>query len=127
MIRRPPRSTRTDTLFPYTTLFRSLVPLLVRDILKLLICHLVSGVVHENVNTPERFDRFVDDGAAMVGAADVAGNEHRLAPRLLDPARGLLCIVVFTEISDEHVCTFAGVSDRHCAADAAVAAGADCL
>src|SRR3546814_4683844 len=26
MIRRPPRSTRTDTLFPYTTLFRSPVP-----------------------------------------------------------------------------------------------------
>src|SRR3546814_11893855 len=27
MIRRPPRSTRTDTLFPYTTLFRSLLRL----------------------------------------------------------------------------------------------------
>src|SRR3546814_1692940 len=26
MIRRPPRSTRTDTLFPYTTLFRSRPP-----------------------------------------------------------------------------------------------------
>src|SRR3546814_10332326 len=26
MIRRPPRSTRTDTLFPYTTLFRSYTP-----------------------------------------------------------------------------------------------------
>src|SRR3546814_15763161 len=26
MIRRPPRSTRTDTLFPYTTLFRSCPP-----------------------------------------------------------------------------------------------------
>src|SRR3546814_1539331 len=26
MIRRPPRSTRTDTLFPYTTLFRSPSP-----------------------------------------------------------------------------------------------------
>src|SRR3546814_3801212 len=26
MIRRPPKSTRTDTLFPYTTLFRSLSP-----------------------------------------------------------------------------------------------------
>src|SRR3546814_20605109 len=25
MLRRPPRSTRTDTLFPYTTLFRSIV------------------------------------------------------------------------------------------------------
>src|SRR3546814_692730 len=27
MIRRPPRSTRTDTLFPYTTLFRSIINL----------------------------------------------------------------------------------------------------
>src|SRR3546814_6580270 len=31
MIRRPPRSTRTDTLFPYTTLFRSLRWLLFLD------------------------------------------------------------------------------------------------
>src|SRR3546814_11227236 len=31
MIRRPPRSTRTDTLFPYTTLFRSADHKLVRD------------------------------------------------------------------------------------------------
>src|SRR3546814_15433685 len=30
MIRRPPRSTRTDTLFPYTTLFRSHDAALVR-------------------------------------------------------------------------------------------------
>src|SRR3546814_6344598 len=31
MIRRPPRSTRTDTLFPYTTLFRSIVERRDRD------------------------------------------------------------------------------------------------
>src|SRR3546814_12909084 len=31
MIRRPPRSTRTDTLFPYTTLFRSVVRGQLRD------------------------------------------------------------------------------------------------
>src|SRR3546814_4456946 len=30
MIRRPPRSTRTDTLFPYTTLFRSAVDPIMR-------------------------------------------------------------------------------------------------
>src|SRR3546814_10050742 len=30
MIRRPPRSTRTDTLFPYTTLFRSHEPSLLQ-------------------------------------------------------------------------------------------------
>src|SRR3546814_8411954 len=40
MIRRPPRSTRTDTLFPYTTLFRSIasaptaLPLLESDVLR---------------------------------------------------------------------------------------------
>src|SRR3546814_1008255 len=32
MIRRPPRSTRTDTLFPYTTLFRSLAGVLVANL-----------------------------------------------------------------------------------------------
>src|SRR3546814_5745208 len=31
MIRRPPRSTRTDTLFPYTTLFRSDIPIRIYD------------------------------------------------------------------------------------------------
>src|SRR3546814_16040991 len=31
MIRRPPRSTRTDTLFPYTTLFRSSILALCRE------------------------------------------------------------------------------------------------
>src|SRR3546814_4832270 len=31
MIRRPPRSTRTDTLFPYTTLFRSQPQLILRQ------------------------------------------------------------------------------------------------
>src|SRR3546814_12284078 len=35
MIRRPPRSTRTDTLFPYTTLFRSQA--LLRDLADVLI------------------------------------------------------------------------------------------
>src|SRR3546814_5582320 len=40
MIRRPPRSTRTDTLFPYTTLFRSRQELVTdpAHILRLLLC-----------------------------------------------------------------------------------------
>src|SRR3546814_18670505 len=32
MIRRPPRSTRTDTLFPFTTLFRSHLPWRLRSV-----------------------------------------------------------------------------------------------
>src|SRR3546814_17666038 len=39
MIRRPPRSTRTDTLFPYTTLFRSHVLLVLDQPLGLLDHH----------------------------------------------------------------------------------------
>src|SRR3546814_19159787 len=39
MIRRPPRSTRTDTLFPYTTLFRSARQLLLnRPVVTLIAC-----------------------------------------------------------------------------------------
>src|SRR3546814_13982003 len=40
MIRRPPRSTRTDTLFPYTTLFRSDH---VRENLSRVTCHQDAG------------------------------------------------------------------------------------
>src|SRR3546814_18895490 len=36
MVRRPPRSTRTDTLFPYTTLFRSALHLDCRPVVFLL-------------------------------------------------------------------------------------------
>src|SRR3546814_18487009 len=42
MERRPPRSTRTDTLFPYTTLFRSKINILPRTVEKHL--RLVEGL-----------------------------------------------------------------------------------
>src|SRR3546814_13550153 len=42
MIRRPPRSTRTDTLFPYTTLVRSYVP---HPVALGLMCLLVGAVI----------------------------------------------------------------------------------
>src|SRR3546814_4726460 len=48
MIRRPPRSTRTDTLVPYTTLFRSLVDVELEDALQDVAggdLHLASGEV----------------------------------------------------------------------------------
>src|SRR3546814_16858690 len=46
MIRRPPRSTRTDTLFPYTTLFRSSLCPQERDLLA------VEEIVHIHVASP---------------------------------------------------------------------------
>src|SRR3546814_11012017 len=50
MIRRPPRSTRTDTLFPYTTLFRS------QDSLK-------SGGTAIEPGLAERMHKSLTDGA----------------------------------------------------------------
>src|SRR3546814_19209485 len=65
MIRRPPRSTRTDTLFPYTTLFRS-----------------------------DQLLDFLGDAGGHGGVADVgvdlgqavATDDHRLAFRMVDVA-----------------------------------------
>src|SRR3546814_48623 len=64
MIRRPPRSTRTDTLFPYTTLFRSpsVVPLPVPG----RIVRFRSNADVLRTSTQQRFERvpFAVDGAA---------------------------------------------------------------
>src|SRR3546814_2932743 len=58
MIRRPPRSTRTDTLFPYTTLFRS-----VRN---------PGTPIHRDA-LPRIFDRFFRADDARSGRADGHG------------------------------------------------------
>src|SRR3546814_16092848 len=69
MIRRPPRSTRIDTLFPYTTLFRS-----VREIAEKAV-QLVEALVveadvgdHRDIGAIER-----DRPVAFVDLADVGG------------------------------------------------------
>src|SRR3546814_6259695 len=42
MIRRPPRSTRTDTLFPYTTLFRSAIGVVAEVLIFLLMSWILA-------------------------------------------------------------------------------------
>src|SRR3546814_10504860 len=100
MIRRPPRSTRTDTLFPYTTLFRSLLanpldegphvgPVAVRPVAgdEVLAAHdvvdLAVGDVAALLRRQEQHDgklgqREVDLVAGPEGAADVGlrSDEH---------------------------------------------------
>src|SRR3546814_7450739 len=55
MIRRPPRSTRTDTLFPYTTLFRS-------------------------ISRPDQFLGLLSGGRRGDGERECAGHRGRSAP-----------------------------------------------
>src|SRR3546814_2362501 len=80
MIRRPPRSTRTDTLFPYTTLFRSprrypaWRPFL-SDPVKLLF-----GTAHRDILAGDRGDRHLvrtDEGQRIDRRAfDARSEEH---------------------------------------------------
>src|SRR3546814_6525085 len=86
MIRRPPRSTRTDTLFPYTTLFRSVDPLLSVDDFPA-----VVGMVR-TVNAVIAVDRCLHD---------IGHLGHRLAA-LCNPA------VLAHAARDPALCTIAG-------------------
>src|SRR3546814_3395924 len=67
MIRRPPRSTRTDTLFPYTTLFRS-IPASSEDGIKLLTAWVALSTRSSNSSsamgvTPRELGRSGDHGS----------------------------------------------------------------
>src|SRR3546814_12862797 len=74
MIRRPPRSTRTDTLFPYTTLFRSLAILAAFSAL--------VGVHLDPVS--------IDDGRALLALADATAERKRLLEG--QPMRGAIAL-----------------------------------
>src|SRR3546814_8365524 len=65
MIRRPPRSTRTDTLFPYTTLFRSRLDAYSRW-LRLLIAQALTDMARSAVK-PARPVLFLLDEFAALG------------------------------------------------------------
>src|SRR3546814_17757306 len=73
MIRRPPRSTRTDTLFPYTTLFRSESVALVPE--------------REDDEIHSDFDGYGDDPAKTFTQA---------------PQNGLILPGMVTQIDDEN-------------------------
>src|SRR3546814_14283906 len=68
MIRRPPRSTRTDTLFPYTTLFRS------RKALER------AGLALDDMDVIEINEAFAAQALACLKAMDIAHDDSRINP-----------------------------------------------
>src|SRR3546814_5677539 len=93
MIRRPPRSTRTDTLFPYTTLFRSGRP---------------HPREHRERREPGHRVELVDDQRAVghheevdAGQALAADRAERVGGQLAHP-RGGLRVEVGGHRSEEH-------------------------
>src|SRR3546814_8778759 len=82
MIRRPPRSTRTDTLFPYTTLFRS-----TRDYLLLRLAPLVK-VTYLNLSKTRHFGKHTgvacsaaDAALPLLSATSECPDDLRVDPR----------------------------------------------
>src|SRR3546814_5672587 len=69
MIRRPPRSTRTDTLFPYTTLFRSVGAGQVAD-LEPVAGRLQIGPQYRDILLVQLDDRLIADHV-HIGADDL--------------------------------------------------------
>src|SRR3546814_17835091 len=118
MIRRPPRSTRTDPLFPYTTLFRSWVEAeALRDLaLPLAVLHGVraeddgvamSGIARPVLNTPAQIARWRGAGG---GACDVMVDTglNRLGVAPEDVAGGLLAGLANHKLITHPACPAAG-------------------
>src|SRR3546814_2512461 len=110
MIRRPPRSTRTDTLFPYTTLFRSEEA--VQASLDVLVLLVDGGGDAPAADGPlerhHRVRRLGDGGVVVVGAdrprlrqvADVDHADARIpdrGPELVAAAHGVVEPVLRSE------------------------------
>src|SRR3546814_7344640 len=78
MIRRPPRSTRTDTLFPYTTLFRSVrLELLTHGVALPLDRFAIGGVDAQKMGQLAVDGH--DEGVGVIQVAGVAGAEIDIA------------------------------------------------
>src|SRR3546814_2201808 len=138
MIRRPPRSTLTDTLFPYSTLFRSLqhvrqrivavedaahnidvlifvenvdVEIEQADVLRCVVEIRVGRIVVKDVDLSKGADGRVDHGSDLFARTDINGQRQRLTTRrfyLRNDAARGFAI----EIGDHHFGSLGGDPDR---------------
>src|SRR3546814_8090782 len=92
MIRRPPRSTRTDTLFPYTTLFRS------RHALKSNPSDAVASCKSIETSAVSQFE-FRLSGSRSVATPNAHRHTHR---SILLSTHATAAIVASTSRSEEH-------------------------
>src|SRR3546814_1171755 len=111
MIRRPPRSTRTDTLFPYTTLFRSVyngatsLPVLVEALARL---HVPGGleIFLVNDNSPDNSLDVCRDlcqrNEVALTVVNLARNfgEHNAVMAGLSQARGAYVITMDDDLQN---------------------------
>src|SRR3546814_2977159 len=103
MIQLPPSSTRTDTLFPYTTLFRAGGDVL-RRLARL-------GVIGENGGGQNAGDRRLRDDVGVADLADQRLHEMAGAHRTLDPVAQVLPGDLALRLIHQHRVLEAGVDE----------------
>src|SRR3546814_4508271 len=106
MIRRPPRSTRTDTLFPYTTLFRS------RDSSDGKVKGEVCGAVHHAARAAiRRSSRIRSDAFSAIMTVGARSEEHTSELQsLMRISYAVFCLKkkknhIITKLQPEQQCT----------------------
>src|SRR3546814_1528464 len=103
MIRRPPRSTRTDTPFPYTTLFRSGLPLLQRLLLGLR-AHPRQVLDAQLQRVAEVADQLLHLGLGFRRECDLDVQlAHRLADLAVDGLEHALAALLDLLLAAEHL------------------------
>src|SRR3546814_10848241 len=103
MIRRPPRSTRTDTLFPYTTLFRSGTT--VRTGVSQLAapsCTSRENTAAVNVLEQEHTWKGVAGVTGRPGCASPWTNVHERSPTVSETAPAAVPVAANARRSEEH-------------------------
>src|SRR3546814_18090359 len=120
MIRRPPRSTRTDTLFPYTTLFRSGIEPVTDGIMRysllgrsgLRVTKLAPGTMtfwpgadwsRSDEDCRPVFDAFVEAGGNFIDTAHMCtgGASEKIVGRLV-AADSERCVISTKTENDDH-------------------------
>src|SRR3546814_1643398 len=97
MIRRPPRSTRTDTLFPYTTLFRSVGLSMTRELAPVLAGLMVAGRVGAAMAAEIGTMRVTEQIDALT-TLSTSPFKYLIAPRLIAGTLSLPVLVLIGDI-----------------------------
>src|SRR3546814_12318801 len=110
MIRRPPRSTRTDTLVPYTTLFRSAKEIMDRG--EFVSDEIMGGVVEERLDRDDTRNRgYILDGfPRTVGQAELLAKITEAEPLDLVIDLVVPTDVVLERLAARRVCTDCGAN-----------------
>src|SRR3546814_18885144 len=111
MIRRPPRSTRTDTLFPYTTLFRSVGDVLQEEVdrgigIRLVIPFGRDIEIVRKIRLERRAAAARGQRADALARAHRRYRRHQVEPRPGERARGLEAQEIGRASGRERVCPY---------------------